>query len=243
MALAIEASGIKPATIFIAGAGNARRRPRWALLGPFAAPLDIIGKLHSDVTEGLYRSLGGMVADEVLVPANFGVGTPNLSYRLMDGVISETIKKYDGRPIRLRGHSLGGFLAVEYAHNHPELTIEVDAWSAPFGKVNIMPGVGYLFRERTSRIQKIRQELGNEAPKVTLLGSDGDHLIPPSSSLPDLPGVQKIFFTSSGDRAVSIGAYPIHVENPPGHVGILNHPDALPLHEDIDYRPRLINIA
>ena len=185
MALPAESLIKKQATIVIAGAGNARTSPGWASFGPLAAPLDFLSRLHSEVTEGLYRSLGSKIADEVLVPANFGIGTPSLSYRLMKDVISDAVKKYEGQQIRLRGHSLGGFLAVEYVHEYPDQNIVVDAWASPFGRVNLMPGVGYLFRERANRISKIREEMGNEGPKITLVGSEGDLLIPTSSSLPD----------------------------------------------------------
>ena len=241
MAVAVENPEIQPATIFIGGAGTVDRKTRYTSIGPFKSPLDIINGLHSEVTEGLYRCLGGHVVDEVIAPPNFGIGPPSLSHRLMKGILSKAIEKYDGRPIKLKGHSLGGYLALEFAHEYPDLNIEVEAWASPFGKVNGMPGVGYLFRERTNRIRKIREDMGDEAPRVTLLGSVGDRLIPPSSSLPDLPGVERLVFTDRLESALLMGVHPILVENPPGHVGILNHPDAMPLHKDTSNRPVLLS--
>jgi len=177
--------------------------------------------LHHHVTERLYRAIGG---DELVHPPWFGLGPPDWIYSWIRPVLERKLAKYPGRRFLLVGHSLGGYLGTVFAHGHPGFDIETVAISSPFGTVTGMPGTGRVFS--VGHLRQQRSTMGERAPRLTLIGSDGDRLIRPSSALPDLPGATRVLLTT--DRhAGSADPERVLVGKAPGHLALINHPEVL----------------
>jgi len=218
----------QPTVMVVAGAGNVRERHHSALEVSLLPAFVAIDRLHAKTTRVLHRAIAEMSAHhELVVPHNYGMGLPTRSYKRTAAVLDQKLEKHDGERILLVGHSLGAFIATIYSHDHPEQNIETIAFAGPFHGVNLMPFSARLFAEHTQRIRDIRTDMGSEAPKLTLVGTQNDILVPVHSALPDLPNADKVLFTAGTELATDGEWRTIAADSAPGHLSILNHPESL----------------
>jgi pimeloyl-ACP methyl ester carboxylesterase len=165
--------------------------------------------------------------DELVHPPWFGVGPPSWTYAWMRPVLERKLAKYPGRRFLFVGHSLGGYLGTIFAHGHLDFDITTVAIASPFGGATWMPGSERFFAVGTDRLRQQRKALGNRAaPSLTLIASESDLLIRPSSALPVLPGAARVLLTSDDVSAESDHERVI-VDRAPGHVALVNHPEVL----------------
>jgi pimeloyl-ACP methyl ester carboxylesterase len=204
--------------IVLSGAGT-RSRGRFP---NFFLPTDV---LHCQVTERLYKAIGG---DELIHPPWFGLAPPDWTYSWVRPVLERKLAKYPGRRFLFVGHSLGGYLGTLFAHRHPQFDIDTVAISSPFGTVTGMPGTGRVFSVGTENLRQQRSTMGDRAPSLTLIASEGDRLVRPSSALPEMPGARRVLLTSDR-RVCGVDPEPVVVEKAPGHLALINHPDVLDL--------------
>jgi alpha-beta hydrolase superfamily lysophospholipase len=136
------------------------------------------------------------------------------------------LAKYPGRRFLFVGHSLGGYLGALFAHGHTDLDITTVAISSPFGTVTGMPGSGRVFSVGAENLRRQRSTMGDRAPSLTLIASDGDRIVRPSSALPVMPGAKRMLLTSD-PQARGEDPERIVVEKAPGHLALINHPEVL----------------
>jgi len=214
--LSFPGSEQRRVVIVLSGAGT-RSRGRYPSL---PLPTDF---LHCQVTERLYRAVGG---DELIHPPWFGVAPPDWTYSWIRPVLERKLAKYPGRRFLFVGHSLGGYLGTVFAHGHPELDITTVAIASPFGGATWMPGSERFFAVGTEHIRQHRRMLSEQAPPLTLIASEADRLIRPSSALPDLPDSDRILITTD-DASTKSGSERVIVDRAPGHLALINHPEVL----------------
>jgi pimeloyl-ACP methyl ester carboxylesterase len=202
--------------VVLSGAGT-RSRGRYP---NFFLPTDL---LHCQVTERLYRDIGG---DELVHPPWFGVAPPDWTYSWVRPVLERKLAKYPGRRFLFVGHSLGGYLGTLFAHQHPEFDIATVAISSPFGTVTGMPGTGRVFSVGAESLRQQRSTMGDTAPTLTLVASDGDRIVRPSSALPVMPGAKRILLTTT-PRSLDVDTDQVIVKKAPGHLALINHPEVL----------------
>jgi len=206
----------KRVVVVLSGAGT-RSRGRYPTL---ALPTDFV---HRQVTERLYRAVGG---DELIHPPWFGLAPPDWTYSWLRPVLEHKVAKYPGRRFLFVGHSLGGYLGALFAHGHTDLDITTVAIASPFGAVTGMPGSGRVFSVGAEHLRQHRRTLGDRAPSLTLIASDGDRLVRTSSALPVMPGATRVLLTTDR-QATEAGPERVIVDRAPGHVGLINHPEVL----------------
>jgi pimeloyl-ACP methyl ester carboxylesterase len=241
MALRAEVADTKPKVVLLfTGAGTTRQKNRPLLYKAFMALPATGERLHAGKTARLYKDLGETVgASGIIVPDSLGVGTPELTYANTQPAIDHFLDKHPDEDVEFIAHSLGGVIAAMYSHRHPERNIGVKAAASPWGKVKGIPLTGYLLGKIRQEVDGTRREMGDGAPQLTLIGSDGDRFIDNSSTLPDIAGAQRIVFTRDAQQAIAQGLTPIEVSDPPGHLRILDHPAALGLYENSVPMPSL----
>jgi pimeloyl-ACP methyl ester carboxylesterase len=144
----------------------------------------------------------------------------------MRPVLERKLAKYPGRRFLFVGHSLGGYLGAVFAHGHTELDITTVAIASPFGAVTGMPGSGRVLTEGTEHLRQHRRALGDRAPSLTLIASEADRLVRPSSALPVMPGAKRILLTTDR-QTTEPDAERVVVNRAPGHVALINHPEVL----------------
>ena len=210
------AETVRRVVVVLSGAGT-RSRGRYPTL---ALPTD---NLHRQVTERLYRAVGG---DELVHPPWFGLAPPDWTYSWLRPVLEHKVAKYPGRRFLFIGHSLGGYLGALFAHGHTDLDIATVAIASPFGSVTGMPGTGRVFAEGTEHLRQHRRALGDRAPSLTLIASDGDRLVRTSSALPVMPGAKRVLLTTDR-QATETDSERVIVDRAPGHVALVNHPEVL----------------
>jgi pimeloyl-ACP methyl ester carboxylesterase len=202
--------------VVLSGAGT-RSRGRYPTL---ALPTDYV---HRQVTERLYRAIGG---DELVHPPWLGLAPPDWTYSWIRPVLERKLAKYPGRRFLFVGHSLGGYLGALFAHGHTDLDIATVAIGSPFGAVTGMPGTGRVFAEGTEHLRQHRQALGDRAPSMTLIASDGDRLVRAPSALPVMPGAKRVLLTTDR-QACEPDPERVVVDSAPGHLALINHPEVL----------------
>jgi len=202
--------------IVLSGAGT-RSRGRYPTL---ALPTDFV---HRQVTERLYRAASG---DELVHPPWFGLAPPDWTYSWIRPLLERKLAKYPGRRFLFIGHSLGGYLAALFAHGHTDLDITTVAIASPFGAVTGMPGSGRVFSVGAEHLRQHRRALGDQAPSLTLIASDGDRLVRTSSALPVMPGAKRVLLTTDG-QATESDSERVIVDRAPGHVALIIHPEVL----------------
>jgi len=221
-ASALDAGTAKRVVVVLSGAGT-RSRGRYPTV---ALPTDY---LHRQVTERLYRAIGG---DELLHPPWFGLAPPDWTYSWIRPVLQRKLAKYPGRRFLFVGHSLGGYLGALFAHGHTDLDITTVAIGSPFGAVTGMPGTGRVFAQGTEDLRQHRRALGDRAPSLILVASEADRLVRASSALPVMPGAKRVLLTTDRRTAESDPERVI-VARAPGHVALVNHPEVLARIADI----------
>jgi len=207
---------VKRVVVVLSGAGT-RSRGRYPTL---ALPTDFV---HRQVTERLYRAASG---DELVHPPWFGLAPPDWTYSWIRPLLERKLAKYPGRRFLFIGHSLGGYLAALFAHGHTDLDITTVAIASPFGAVTGMPGSGRVFSVGAEHLRQHRRALGDRAPSLTLIASDGDRLVRTSSALPVMPGAKRVLLTTDG-QATESDSERVIVDRAPGHVALINHPEVL----------------
>lgn len=212
--------------VVIAGAGNmGRGQQEWASwLFP---PVKFLEELWVDMTETFHQKLGELSARSTIVATpDLGLDDPDKMYRKLRPEIDGRIKNFDSdQKVNLIGHSYGGFMAMRYAHERPEMVDSVASIAGPFSTVRNLPH--FYTDERLAVTSQIAQKRANsdpeDVPKALMLASQRDLIVPPESALPDLPDVRKVLFTDNIREAFALDAEAAEMTLPPGHIDLLKH--------------------
>jgi len=215
--LSTESPGTARRVVVVLSGAGTRSRGRYPTL---ALPTDFF---HRQVTDRLYRAVGG---DELVHPPWFGLAPPDWTYSWLRPVLECKLAKYPGARFLFVGHSLGGYLGALFAHGHTDLDIATVAIASPFGAVTGMPGSGRFFAIGADHLRQHRRALGDRAPSLTLIASDGDRLVRTSSALPVMPGARRILLTTDRQPTES-DPERVVVAKTPGHLALINHPEVL----------------
>lgn len=197
----------------------------FVISGAFTMHLGRFPSLYKSYYRRLMTSVG---AHELLVPLGFGALPIEHSYKKMEELIEHKLERHDPSSlVTFVGHSLGGALAARYHCEHPERPSQVISIAGAFGNLAVR---SFYDDHLDGNTRRIVEHAKTHDVRIDLIGSDRDHLVPPTSALPDIPGARRYLLSAREPERLHPSI--THVEANLGHqahLSLVRHEKTLEL--------------